>query len=250
MNNTLSSATRIRVVLLAVLVLASGATIWAGLRDRSPAEPAPPATADAALAELKAGNERFVKSQRTRSVESRTDGERRKLLAREKQRPIAALLSCADSRVVPEFVFDQGLGRIFIVRNAGNVADGAVLGSLEYAVEHLHVPLLIVMGHKGCGAVDAVATAGREALPGHLRDIQDQMKAVRDEAVKAGENKPDDWLVRLVALNAGSQARRLLSESPVLRDAVSRQAMGIAVAVYDMATGAVAWQEFDPAAEK
>ncbi len=249
MTDRLSTGAKVRLVGLVVLLLASGATIWAGLRDRPAAEPPPPRTPETALAELKAGNERFQKSRRTRSVNTRADAERRKDLA-QGQHPIAAVLGCADSRVAPEFVFDQPLGGVFDVREAGNVVDEDVLGSLEYAVEHLHVPLLVVVGHKGCGAVEAVAQAGKEALPGHLKDLQGQMKEVREAALKAGDDKPADFLVRLCEANARAQARRLLAESRVLREAVQKKDVGIAVGLYDMETGAVEWKDFDPDADK
>jgi carbonic anhydrase len=249
MSQPLSTAARVRVAGLVVLFLASGATIWAGLRNRpQPAAP-PPDTPQAALDELKAGNERFQKSQRTRTVETRRDAERRKETAKG-QRPIVGALCCADSRVVPDFIFDQEFGRIFDIGNAGNVVDGQVLGSLEYAVEHLHVPLIVVLGHKGCGAVEAVAKAGKEPLPGYLKDIQEQMSAVRDEALKAGDDRPADFLVRLCRDNALAQARRLVSQSKVLRDAVKKKETGLAVGLYDMESGAVEWLDFDPDAEK
>jgi carbonic anhydrase len=249
MSTVLSSGARVRLLGLAVLLLASGATIWAGLRDQPAPEAAAPPTPAEALAELKAGNERFVKSLRTRTTDTRTDGERRKQLAREKQRPLAAILSCSDSRVMPEFIFDQPFGNIFDVSTAGNVASGEVLGSLEYAVEQLRVPLAVVIGHKGCGAVEAVAGAGRESLPGHLRDIQEQMKAVRDDALKADDNRPAGWLADLCKRNAVAQARRVVSDSPVLRDAVRKKETTIAVGLYDMESGRVAWMDFDSGAE-
>jgi carbonic anhydrase len=250
MNNFLSTAAKVRLALLVVLLLASGATIWAGIRNRPAPEPPPPSTPEAVLAELKAGNERFVKSQRSRSAETRADADRRKQLVKEKQRPIAATLCCADSRLPPECVFDQGLGRLFVLRNAGNVVDGEVLGSLEYAVEQLRIPLVVVMGHKDCGTVTAVAEAGAEPLPGHLKDIQENMKEVRDEAQKAGEPRSADFLVRLCEANARAQARRLLSLSPALRGAVAKKETAVAVALYDMESGAVEWLDFDPGAEK
>jgi carbonic anhydrase len=249
MSQPLSTAARVRVAGLVVLFLASGATIWAGLRNRPQPEPPPPTTPQTALDELKAGNERFKKSQRTRTVETRRDGERRKELAKG-QHSIVGVLCCADSRVVPDFIFDQEFGRIFDVGNAGNVVDGDVLGSLEYAVEHLHIPLIVVLGHKGCGAVEAVAKAGKETLPGYLKDIQAQMSAVREEALKAGDDKPADFLVRLCRNNALAQARSLVSRSKVLRDAVKKKETGIAVGLYDMESGAVEWQDFDPDADK
>jgi carbonic anhydrase len=245
MSQPLSTGARVRVAGLVVLLLVSTATIWSGLRSRAPAEPpSQPKTPEAALAELKAGNERFKKSQRTRSTDTRNDGERRKELAKG-QRPIAAVLCCADSRVVPEFVFDQSFGGIFDVSNAGNVVDGEVLGSLEYAVEHLHVPVVVVLGHKGCGAVEAVMKAGKETLPGHLKDIQAQMKDVTAVTLKAGDDRPPDFLTHLCADNATAQARRLVVDSPVLRDAVKKKETALVVGLYDMDSGAIEWQDFD-----
>jgi carbonic anhydrase len=250
MNHPFSTAAKVRLALLVVLLLAAGATIWAGVRNHPAPEPPPPSTPDAVLAELKAGNERFVKSRRSRSAETRTDADRRKQLAKEAQRPIAAVLCCADGRLPPEFVFDQGLGRILVVRNAGNVVDGDVLGSLESAVEDLQVPLIVVMGHKDCGAVAAVAGAGAEALPGHLKDVQENMKEVRDKVLNPGGGHPADFLARLCEYNARAQARRLLSQSQLLRDAVAKKETAVAVALYDMESGVVEWPKFDPEAEK
>ncbi len=249
MNKSIPPKPMVRFAGIVVLLLASGATIWAGLRDRPSAETPAPTTSAAALAELKVGNQRFVKSQRTRSIDTRGDAARRKEQSKGQQ-PIAALLTCADSRVVPEFIFDQGPGRIFDARNAGNVVDEDVLGSLEYAVEHLHVPVIIVMGHKGCGAVGAVADAGNKPLAGHLKDIQDRMRVVQGAVLKAGADRPADFAVRLCELNAQAQARRLLGESKALSHAVEKKETAIAVALYDMETGAVAWPDFDPNAEK
>jgi carbonic anhydrase len=160
MNTTLSSSAKVRLFLLVVLVFASGATIWAGFRNR-PVPESPPTTPDEVLAELKAGNKRFQDSHRTRTVETRNDAQRRRELAKNPQRPIAAILTCSDSRVVGEFVFDQPFGRIFDASNAGNVVNGEVLRSLEFAVEQLHVPLIVVLGHTNCGARNPVADAER-----------------------------------------------------------------------------------------
>lgn len=247
MDKALSTSAKVRLTGLVVLLLASGATIWAGLRNR-PVPESPPSTPEAVLDELKAGNQRFIKSQRTRSTETRADGERRKELARD-QKPIVAVLGCADSRVPPELIFDQGLGRIFDVRNAGNVVDGDVLGSLEYAVEHLHVPVVLVLGHKGCGAVKAVAEAGKEPLGHNLRAIQTGMAGLLPEVEQAKEKSPE-FLVHLAEVNARQQARRLLVESDVLRKEVKEKKALIAVALYDMEGGDVQWKDFDPDAEK
>src|SRR5262245_38466559 len=119
MTNSLSTAAKVRLALLVVLLLASAATVWAGIRNRPAPEPPPPTTPDAVVAQLKAGNERFKKSQRTKSVDTRADGDRRNELSRG-QPPIAAVLWRAEGRVPPELVFDQGLGRIFGVSSVRN----------------------------------------------------------------------------------------------------------------------------------
>lgn len=105
------------------------------------------------LAALVEGNRRY---QAQRLTHPHQNAARRAALAAG-QHPFAAVLSCADSRVPPEIVFDQGLGDLFVVRVAGNITDDVVLGSLEYAVEHLHVPLVVVLGHYKCGAVTVPA---------------------------------------------------------------------------------------------
>ncbi len=106
------------------------------------------------------------------SVSSRTSWRPRALCARRRallakgQHPHAVILSCADSRVAPELLFDQGLGDLFVLRVAGNISDPFVLGSIEYAVEHLHAPLIVVLGHESCGAVAAALT--KVDFPGNL----------------------------------------------------------------------------------
>ena len=114
-------------------------------------EPKMKVSPEAALERLKAGNARFVTDKAEKRV---SDAKMRAELAKG-QHPFAIILACADSRVPPEFLFDQGLGDLFVVRVAGNVTGEEVLGSIEYAVAHLHVPLVVVLGHEKCGAVKA-----------------------------------------------------------------------------------------------
>src|SRR5436190_1868071 len=111
---------------------------------------------DAVISELKAGNAHHVAKQYRRP--NQTEDRQRELASG--QHPHAAILTCADSRVPPEIVFDQGLGDLFDVRVAGNVATDAEIASLEYAAEHLHTPLVVVMGHQRCGAVSAAVEGG------------------------------------------------------------------------------------------
>src|SRR5439155_1280302 len=113
-----------------------------------------PVTGAQALERLKAGNTRFAAD---KSNPKNIGKDRRAVLAKG-QHPFAVVLTCADSRVAPELVFDQGLGDLFVLRVAGNIADPFVLGSIEYAVEHLHTPLIVVLGHESCGAVAAALT--------------------------------------------------------------------------------------------
>src|SRR2546421_4904043 len=141
-------------------------------------EAAPPTPA-AALKLLKQGNERFTQGK----LAARDIGASRRAALAKGQHPFAVVLTCADSRVAPELVFDQGLGDIFVLRVAGNIADRSVIGSIEYAVEHLHTPLIVVLGHESCGAVQA-ALEGK-SLPGDLGWLVQQVHV----GVKLPEDK-------------------------------------------------------------
>jgi carbonic anhydrase len=148
---------------------AAGFAVMASLgsaeaKEPSAGQPAPNAIgADAALSLLMKGNVRYVANRPTHRDFSAGRAERTK-----SQYPIAAVLSCSDSRVAPEFAFDQGPGDLFVVRVAGNFANEDGLASFEYAVKFLGVPLVVVLGHSNCGAVDAVENAGQL----HLTDIR------------------------------------------------------------------------------
>jgi carbonic anhydrase len=197
-----------------------------------------PPNPEAALNELRSGNARFVKSHRTHSTDTRHDADERHKTAKE-QHPFTAVLGCSDSRVCPEFIFDQGPGCIFEVRNAGNVVDEEVLASLEYAVEHLHVPLVVVMGHKGCGAVKAVCEAGEKPLPHHLHAFQDHMKGIRRQVLAANHRHDAEVVNRLAEENARQQALSLPREIPFLKEAMDRGDVRLVYALYDMETGQV-----------
>lgn len=129
----------------------------------------PPANADATLELLREGNERY----RTKGLFHQVDRERRNEL-QTGQSPIAAILCCSDSRVPPEILFDKRLGDLFVIRNAGNVIDDVVLGSIEYAVVHLGVQLVVVLGHEKCGAV--TATVQNAPAQGHLASIMSRIR--------------------------------------------------------------------------
>jgi carbonic anhydrase len=152
------------------------------------------------------------------------------------QHPGAMVLGCADSRVSPELVFDRGIGELFVVRSAGNIAEPVAVGSLEYAAEHLHANVLVVLGHERCGAVQAALAGGKmptpnlEALVGYIAPAVGGLKAWAEGAD----------LVRLaVEANVRRQADELLRLSPLLRKAVVSGEVTILKAVYDLDTGRV-----------
>lgn len=137
----------------------------------------PETSPEKALRQLMEGNERFVSG---KPAEKDISSERRKNLSEKGQSPHAVILSCSDSRVPPEIVFDQGLGEIFVVRNAGNVVEPVALGSIEYAVKYLGVPLIVVMGHEKCGAIKA-AVDGEETT----RNIEEIINKIEPSVLKA-----------------------------------------------------------------
>ena len=154
------------------------------------------------------------------------------------QHPVAAILSCADSRVTPEEIFDQGPGDLFVVRVAGNYVDADTLESLEYAVEDLHAPLVLVMGHTGCGAVTAVVNNAHngEPLPGHLLMLVDQLRPGIEKALAAGgEHELDSSIEDNVRYNV----ERLKHAEPIVAEKVKEQNVQVVGAVYQLATGKV-----------
>jgi len=205
-----------------ILVIALGVISMAG-------ESAKSVSPDAALARLREGNQRFVAG--TLSVRS-SPNEHRAELAKG-QHPFAIVVACADSRLSPEIIFDQGLGDLFVIRNAGNLLDDHVIGSIEYAVEHLHAELIVVLGHSQCGAVTA-AVAGGEA-PGHLKSIM----ASLESSVAMAKKKPGDTVENAVRINAKLSAAALAQTAPILAEAAKAGTIKVVAARYDLATGQV-----------
>jgi carbonic anhydrase len=237
--------------LMAITVLVSGAgcqragSQCAGTQARqSSANESEVQDAQTAVAALRAGNLRFVASSRTLSTDTAHDAKFRQQTAKA-QHPLAAVLCCSDSRVSPEFIFDQRLGSIFEVRNAGNVVDEDVLGSLEYAVEHLHVPLVVVLGHKGCGAIEAVCEAGDTPLHDHLQALQAHMQGIRQQVLDGNHRHDAEIVDRLSEENARQQALSVLRDSPVVQRAVEGGEVWLMYAIYDMETGAVSLFDLD-----
>ncbi len=149
------------------------------------------------------------------------------------QTPFAIVLTCSDSRVAPELFFDQGLGDLFVIRNAGNVLDDHVIGSMEYAVEHLHAPLIIVVGHEKCGAVSATVS-GAEA-PGHIRSVVESIAP----AFEKSKSQPGDKVDNAVRANAQQTADILKQAEPILKESKSAGHLSIVAARYDLGTGRV-----------
>lgn len=179
------------------------------------------------LEKILAGNRRFIKGKDTAlgspvNLEEHVDS----------QSPIAAVLSCSDSRVPPHHVLDQKLGEIFVVRVAGKVPGPSVIGSLEYAVAHLNVPLLLVLGHEGCGAVKAAIEGDTEGALGEMiKEIEIAIEPVLTNA--------EDVLPAAVKANTIHTMSKLMERSKVISDAVHSGNVVMVGAIYSLETGEV-----------
>lgn len=149
------------------------------------------------------------------------------------QHPSAIVISCSDSRVPPELVFDQGLGDLFVVRTAGEVVGAIELGSIEYAVEHLNVPLIVVLGHSQCGAVKVAIEGGD--LPPNVAAIIRQITP----SVENARHKSGDLLQNAVEENVKHVISQLTKDSPIVAEAMRHHHVQIMGGVYDLNTGAV-----------
>lgn len=147
------------------------------------------------------------------------------------QHPFAVVLSCADSRVPPELIFDQGLGDLFVIRVAGNIATDDTLGSIEYAVEHLHTKLIMVLGHEKCGAVSAAVEGANAA--GHLKVL---LLAIQPSVEKT-RNVPGDRIHNCVVANAVRVAQEIRESEPVLKSLIQKEDVKIVAADYALNSG-------------
>jgi carbonic anhydrase len=179
-------------------------------------------TAGDALRQLMEGNAHYVANRARHPRQRPSDAA---------QHPLAVVLSCSDSRVPPEIAFDMGIGDLFIVRAAGNTYDRLALQSIEYAVEHLGVKLIVVMGHEQCGAVKAALSSYPDPHAG-------PMLVNIYPAVRAAEHRFGDRVANTVSENAILIAKRL-AEEPILAERIKRGELKVAAARYDLATGAV-----------
>jgi len=204
------------------------------------ANPESTVSADEALKMLMEGNDRFAKGHPTGP--RRTPDDFRALAAG--QHPKAAILTCADSRVAPEVLFDVGLGDIFVVRVAGNVVTGAgpmVNGSIEYAVAELKVPLIVVLGHSACGAVKAAVETlhEKDVLPGSINGMVELVKP----AVVASQGMPGNALDNAISKNVELGVTALQTSDPIVAPLVRDGKIKVVGGVYDLASGTVNWQK-------
>ncbi|HJQ25238.1 MAG TPA: carbonic anhydrase [Blastocatellia bacterium] len=201
------------------------------------ADEKPNVAPEKARAWLQAGNRKFVKGNR-RNVNYLK--ERAALVAG--QHPYAVLLTCSDSRVPPELVFDESLGKLFIIRVAGNVTDSVALGSIEYAVDHFGVRLLVVLGHASCGAVKATFNGDKEQH--HVGTIAGKIKPAVDRA-KAAQREhglDDETAIRLaIEENVRDQIKNVRNDSEFLRGRIDKQLLTVDGAVYELKSGKVKW---------
>jgi len=188
-------------------------------------------TSDEALRQLLDGHKRYLCSQ---PLHQHQEAAWRATLAFT-QHPFALIFGCGDSRVPPEIIFDQGLGDLFVIRTAGHVPDTAVLGSIEYGLEELHIPLVMVMGHERCGAVQAAVAAmnARTGSPGYLGDI---IAAIMP-AVAQVRDQPGDIIDNAVRANVRLVMRKLEAHVPVLATGIQADRVKIVGARHDLDTG-------------
>ncbi len=207
--------------------LAGVAGVASGLLRPMQLSAATPArdTPQQVLESLYQGNARFVGGQS--ASPHRSMGRLRQVAA--EQRPVAAFLGCADSRVPVEIVFDQGFGDVFVTRIAGNVADPAIIGSLEFGVEVLGAKVLYVLGHSRCGAVSATLTAG---------DVPGQISTLYQHIRRAAKESGGD-LTRAIQRNVEIQAEILSEASPVIARRIAAKQLIIAGGIYDLESGRV-----------
>lgn len=218
------------------LGLASAAFLGGFALPASAQEPAAAPNAispDEALKRLMEGNARYVAN--TPANKDFSAGRAARTTA---QYPFAGLVSCADSRVAPELAFDQGPGELFVVRVAGNFVNDDGLASLEYGVKFLGMPLIMVLGHTNCGAVDATIKVVKDniSLPGHLDDLVSHIKPAVQIALK---EKPDDPLSAAIIENVRYNVAELKGATPIISEAVSSGKIKVVGGVYDLASGAI-----------
>ena len=199
---------------------------------KAPPKPENVLSPDAALDRLLKGNARYIDG-----VTKRHDFKHEREVLSKGQNPFAAVLSCADSRIAPELCFDTTRGDVFVCRVAGNFADEEIIASFEYAVSVLNTPLIMVLGHEACGAVDATIKSIKDGttLPGHLPSL---VAALRP-AVEAAKDKPGDLLANAIRANVALTVDKLKGAAPILKSFADDKKIRVVGGVYELKTGRV-----------
>jgi carbonic anhydrase len=195
-------------------------------------------SADEAMKKLVEGNNRYVAG---KMAQKDLGDARRKEVLTKGQHPFATIITCSDSRVPPEIIFDQGIGDIFIIRVAGNVVDTVSLGSIEYGVEHVGTPVLMILGHQSCGAVKA-AVFSKEAPEGFIGEIVKKIKPAADKAKSSGK-QGDEMLDIAIKENIHNVYKEILERSPVVKELVHKKKLKVVLGEYQLESGKV--QIFD-----
>jgi carbonic anhydrase len=200
--------------------------------DKKPPKPQNVVSPDASLELLVKGNKRYAEGESRRHDFKR---EREALVGG--QNPYAGILSCADSRIAPEYAFDSSRGDLFVCRVAGNFANPDTIASMEYAVAVLGTPLIMVLGHDACGAVDATIKSLKDntTLPGHLPSLVESLTP----AVKAVSGKPGDPLANAIRQNVIDNVAKLKSATPILNAAVEQGKLKVVGGIYRLRDGRV-----------
>jgi carbonic anhydrase len=204
----------------------------AGAKEKAPPKPQNVLTPAASLERLKRGNARYVEG-----VSLRHDFKHEREALAGGQNPYAAVLSCADSRIAPEYAFDSGRGDLFVCRVAGNFANDESVASLEYAVAELGTPLILVLGHDACGAVSATIKSLKDntTLPGHLPSLVEAIAP----AVKAVSQQAGDTLANAIRQNVIDNVGKLSTATPILSAAVEQNKLKVVGGIYRLKDGTV-----------
>ncbi|SFK00437.1 carbonic anhydrase [Methylocapsa palsarum] len=200
---------------------------------KAPPKPENIVSPDAALERLLKGNGRYVDG-----VSKRHDFKHEREALAKGQNPFAGILSCADSRIAPEYAFDTGRGDLFVCRVAGNFANEDTIASFEYAIHVLKTPLLMVLGHAACGAVDAAITSIRDnsTLPGHLPSLVEALAP----AVRGAMNQSGSQLDNTIRQNVVLNVEKLKTATPIISKAVDEGKVKIVGGIYNLENGKVA----------
>src|SRR5262245_56220279 len=231
-DHAAAPATRRRFLAFAGAAAAGLVLPGSGFAQKAPPKPQNKVSPEEAVQLLMSGNGRYVDG-----VSRRHDFKHEREALTKGQNPYAGILSCADSRIAPEYAFDSARGDLFVCRVAGNFANDDVIASFEYSVAVLNCPLILVLGHESCGAVDATIKSLKDntTLPGHLPSLVTRLAP----AVKATAGQAGDPLANATKQNVLDTIAALKAATPILSDAVAQQKIKVVGGIYRLADGHV-----------